>query len=233
MGARGTGGVGWRLRRVLRWAFYAVLAIVALVLALSVAWRFVPPVSTLMLGRWLTFQSVDRSWTPLGRISPRLVAAVMMSEDARFCEHGGVDWDALREVIADAEDGAPSRGASTLTMQTAKNLFLWPSRSYVRKGLEIPLALWLDLVWPKKRIMEVYLNIAEWGPGVFGAEAAARAAFNKPAAALSAREAALLATALPNPIRRDSRRPSRGHQRLAAIVAGRAAASEPYTECVR
>jgi monofunctional glycosyltransferase len=231
---KASGGSGvWRtLRSLLRWAFYGMAALLTLAVVLTLVWRTVPPVSTLMLARWLTFQPVERQWVPMAKISPHLVAAVVMSEDARFCIHGGVDWDALREVISDAEDGEPSRGASTLTMQTAKNLFLWPSRSYIRKGLEIPAALWLDLLWPKKRIAEVYLNIAEWGPGLFGAEAAARANFGKAASELTLREAALLATALPNPIRRSAKRPSRGHQRLAAIVAGRAAASEAWTRCL-
>lgn len=228
----GGSGVFRTLRSLLHWAFYCVAALLAMVIGLTLLWRTVPPVSTLMLGRWLTLQPVERQWVPLSKISPRLVAAVVMSEDARFCVHGGVDWDALREVISDAEDGEPSRGASTLTMQTAKNLFLWPSRSYIRKGLEIPAALWLDFAWPKKRIVEVYLNIAEWGPGLFGAEAAAQANFGKPASDLSLREAALLATSLPNPIRRSAKRPSRGHQRLATIVAGRAAASEAWTRCL-
>ncbi len=184
-------------------------------------------------GAWLTLQPVDRRWVPLAQISPRLVGAVLMSEDARFCIHGGVDWDALREVIADAEDGEPSRGASTLTMQTAKNLFLWPSRSYIRKGLEIPLALWLDLVWPKQRIVEVYLNIAEWGPGVFGAEAAAQANFGKPASDLTLARGGAAGDRLAQSHSAAARsRPSRGHQRLAAIVAGRAAASEAWTRCL-
>lgn len=220
------------IRTVMRWSARLVASVVVLFLALSALWAVVPPVSTLMLGRWATLQPVDRRWVPLERISPRLVQAVIMSEDARYCDHRGVDWDALRDVIADAEDGSPSRGASTITMQTAKNLFLWPSRSYVRKALEIPLALWLDLVWSKRRIMEVYLNIAEWGPGVFGAEAGARAQFGKPAAALATREAALMATSLPNPVRRSAGRASRGHQRLATVVAARMATAEPWTRCV-
>lgn len=223
--------MGW-IGRIARTAVWLVAGLAGAVVALTLLWTVVPPVSTLMVGRWLTFQSVDRQWVPLERISPRLVASVLMSEDARFCQHGGVDWEALREVIDDAEDGAPSRGASTVTMQTAKNLFLWPSRSYIRKGLEIPLAMWLDLVLTKRRIVEIYLNIAEWGPGVFGAEAAAQAAFGKPASAVSAREAALMATALPNPIRRSAARPSRGHARLAAINVARAAEARPYLGCL-
>ncbi|HEY8581101.1 MAG TPA: biosynthetic peptidoglycan transglycosylase, partial [Beijerinckiaceae bacterium] len=111
-----------------------VLALLVLFVGLVVLWRFVPPVSTLMIGRWATLQSVDRSWVPLERISPRLVAAVVTAEDARFCRHGGVDWEAVSAALDD--DDGPRRGASTITMQTTKNLFLWPSRSYVRKGLE-------------------------------------------------------------------------------------------------
>jgi monofunctional glycosyltransferase len=226
------GGAKGAALAVLRWTVRLAAGALVLLVAFTALWAFVPPVSTLMLGRWVLLEPVDRRWVPLERISPRLVAAVIMSEDARYCDHRGVDFDALREVIADADDGGPSRGASTITMQTAKNLFLWPSRSYIRKAMEIPLALWLDLAWSKRRVMEVYLNIAEWGPGVFGAEAAARTHFGKGADALNAREAALMATALPNPIRRSPGRASRGHQRLAAVVAARMAAAEPWTRCV-
>jgi monofunctional biosynthetic peptidoglycan transglycosylase len=220
----------WFARLLLR-VGALLLALVVLLMLLSVAYRVVPPVSTLMLARWATLQPVTREWVPLSAISQRLVEAVVMAEDARFCQHCGVDWDALHEVIND--DEGPSRGASTLTMQVAKNLFLWPSKSYVRKGLEIPLALWLDIVWSKRRTIEVYLNIAEWGPGIFGVQAAARASFGKDASALSPREAALLATALPNPIRRQAARPGRGHQRLATIVAERAKGAATYLQCLR
>ena len=143
-----------------------------------------------MLARWLLDDPVERQYVSLDRISPSLCTAVLVSEDARFCQHDGVDWDALREVMDKAKPGGPSRGASTIPMQTAKNLFLWPSRSYVRKIIEIPLALLLDLAWSKRRILEVYLNIAEWGDGIFGAEAAARHYFHKSADRLDAREAA-------------------------------------------
>src|SRR5207237_6429467 len=117
-------------------------------------------------------------------------------------------WQELREAIDDADDGARLRGGSTITQQVAKNLFLWPGRSFVRKALEAPLALWIDLVLPKRRILEIYLNVAEWGPnGEFGVEAGARRAFNKPARSLNASEAALLAAVLPNPLRRSARQP--------------------------
>jgi len=173
---------------------------VLLVAALGLAYRWIDPVSTLMIGRWATGRPVEHVAVPLEAVSPFLTLAVVTSEDARFCRHGGIDWDALRQVMDD--DGEPSRGASTITMQTAKNLFLWPGRSYLRKAMELPLALYLNLVWGKRRSLENYLNIAEWGDGVFGAEAAARRHFGKSARDLTRGEAALLATALPNQIRR-------------------------------
>jgi monofunctional biosynthetic peptidoglycan transglycosylase len=132
----------------------------------------------------------------------------------------------------DDEDGT-SRGASTISMQTAKNLFLWNSRSYVRKGIEIPLALTLDAVWPKRRVLEVYLNVAEWGEGLFGAEAAARRYFGRSAADLTPRQAALLAAALPNPRMRDPRKPQRRHAMLAALVERRAKGAAPWMDCLK
>ncbi len=124
---------------------------------------FIRPVSTLMLADLATFQGYDRRWVPLEDISPRLVQSVMMSEDGQFCFHGGVDWNQMQSVVTDALDGASTRGASTIPMQTAKNLFLWNGRSFLRKGLELPLAIAADFVWSKKRMMEIYLNVAEWG----------------------------------------------------------------------
>ena len=213
------------MRRVLRLLALVLLAYPALVIVLGLAYLLVPPVSTLMLGRWLSGQAVERTYVPLAGISPHLPAAVIASEDARFCQHSGVDWGALREVIDDAEDGGPSRGASTIPMQVAKNLFLWPSRSYIRKGLELPVALFIDLIWPKRRMIEVYLNIAEWGEGVFGAEAAARSHFGKSARDLTRREAALLATSLPNPLARDPARPSARQRAMGARILARMSAS--------
>jgi monofunctional biosynthetic peptidoglycan transglycosylase len=221
------------LRKALRYLLVAGLALLVLLAGLILLWRAVPPVSTLMLVRLVTFRGVERTYVPLSRISPKLIAAVITSEDAQFCRHHGVDWGALNEVINEVDEDGPSRGASTITMQTAKNLFLWPQRSTIRKALEIPLALVLDRVWRKKRVLEVYLNIAEWGPGVFGAEAGSRRYFHKSAADLSQREASLLATALPNPLLRDPSRPKRRHAVLAAINAGRVVGAEGYLECVR
>ena len=145
----------------------------------------------------------------------------MAAEDARFCIHHGIDFGELRAAIEDADDISEMRGGSTIAQQTAKNLFLWQGRSVIRKALEFPLALWLDLVLGKRRLMEIYLNIAEWGPnGEFGAEAAARHAFDRSARELGAREAALLAAILPNPVSRSAARPGAGVRRLAGIYQG-------------
>jgi monofunctional biosynthetic peptidoglycan transglycosylase len=202
----------------------------AAILALGLLYSAVTPPSTLMLGRWIMGKPVARTAVLLEAIAPALPAAAITSEDARYCQHSGVDWSALRDVVDD-EDG-PSRGASTIAMQTAKNVFLWPGRSYIRKALELPVALVLDFVWGKRRMMEIYLNIAEWGEGVFGAEAAAQRWFNKSARQLSRGEAALLVAALPNPLARNPVLPSRQHRALAARLLARMEASAPLTECL-
>ena len=196
------------LRRFVQIGLGLILLWVGAVFWLGLLYWAVPPVSTLMLGRWLTLQPVERDFVRLDEISPNLPLAVLTAEDSRFCEHHGVDWDALWDVVEAADEDGPARGASTIPMQVAKNLFLWPSRSYLRKGLEIPVALYLDLIWSKRQMMEVYLNIAEWGEGVFGAEAAAQKYFRKPAKNLTRQEAALLARALPNPLVRNPARPT-------------------------
>jgi monofunctional biosynthetic peptidoglycan transglycosylase len=176
-----------------------------------------------MAGRALTFQRVERQYVPLRRISPYLVRAVIAAEDSRFCEHHGVDWQALHDVVSDVvEDDDTSHGGSTIGMQTAKNLFLWPGYSYIRKPIEIPLALGLDTIWGKRRMMEAYLNVAEFGRGVFGAEAASRRYFHKSAAALSPQEAALLAAILPSPKRRNPAHPTAFVSNYAASIAARA-----------
>ena len=217
---------------MVRWALRLALLLAVLAGGALALQTIVHPVSTLMLGRWLTGQPVDRRWVPLAAVSPRLVASVILSEDGQFCHEHGVDFSALREVIGDG-DGAPTRGASTITMQTAKNLFLWPGRSYLRKALEIPVALALEVFWGKRRVMEAYLNVAEWGRGVFGAEAAAQVHFHKSARDLTRREAALLATSLPNPILRDPARPTRLQRTLTATVLARMASAEPWLGCLR
>ncbi|WP_414644283.1 monofunctional biosynthetic peptidoglycan transglycosylase [Bosea sp. (in: a-proteobacteria)] len=217
------------LARALRWLWLVAITLLVALAAGLALYRFVPVPSTLMLGRWLTLQPVERQWVPLTAISPNLVRAVIAAEDQRFCSHRGVDWVELNAVLDD-EDG-PSRGASTLTMQTAKNVFLWPGRSYVRKGLEIPLAMAIDFAWPKQRVIEVYLNVAEWGEGLFGAEAAAQRYFGKPASRLNPAEAARLAAALPNPIIRNPARPSRGLQAASARIQRRVGQLGPLGDC--
>lgn len=221
-------------RRLVKPLAIALAVILALPLLLGIAYRFEPlrPVSTLMLARHVTFEPVDRQWVPLEEIAPVMVHSVIMSEDGRFCSHGGVDWRELNAQIDDALEGERVRGASTVTMQTAKNLFLWTSRSYLRKAAEIPLALYIDLIWPKRRIMEVYLNVAEWDEGVFGIEAAARHYFGRSANRLTARQAALLTITLPNPQGRNAARPTRGMNRIADIVQRRARQAGAYVQCV-
>lgn len=229
---RGIFGIGWLLRRLLRIIVYVVFGWAAAVVILSVLYLVIPPVSTLMVGDWLRGRAVQRNYVQLQQISPQLPLAVLTSEDSRFCSHFGVDWDALNDVIESAGEDGPRRGASTIAMQTAKNLFLLPSRSYIRKGLEVPLALYLDALWSKRRMMEIYLNIAEWGNGIYGAEAAARYYFNKSARNLTRREATLLATALPNPIRRNPGNPTRGHQALAERLSVRMNIEGPVDSCL-
>ena len=217
---------------MLKWALrLAILVGLAGAGALALQ-TVIHPVSTLMLGRWLTGQPVDRRWVPLSAVSPRLVASVILSEDGQFCHEHGIDVSALREVIGTGES-APSRGASTLTMQVVKNLFLWPGRSYLRKALEIPLAVVLDAAWGKRRVLEAYLNVAEWGDGIFGIEAAAQRHFRVDAAQLSLRQAALLATALPNPIRRNVAQPSRIHRQLAQRIVDMQGIAGPHVACVQ
>lgn len=196
-----------------RYGLFGVILRVAIAIVLIPAllvplYWIVPPVSTLMIWRWLTLQRVERVWTPISEISPHVVRMVIAGEDGRYCSHHGVDWRELQSVIDEYAEDGDARGASTIPMQVAKNLFLWPGRQIVRKVLEVPLAYYMSTIWTKRHMMEVYLNIAEWGPnGEFGVEAASRRFFRKSARDLSAEEAALLAGALPNPLVRDPRRP--------------------------
>lgn len=224
----------WRVVKTqLRRAAAVLLVLLALPYVLTLVYAFVnPPISALMLWRALSGVGMDYRWVALKRIAPVLPVTVITREDSRFCTHRGVDWLAVGDAFEEAEDGEGPRGASTIPMQVAKNLFLWPQRSYVRKFLEIPLAYWIDLVWSKRRIIEVYLNLAEWGPGVYGAEAAARSHFGKPASALSAREAALLAVALPNPLVRNAGKPGRLTGRLAGHALRQADRAAADTSCI-
>lgn len=230
-----TGAIPRRKTRIWPWIALALALLVFLPFAAGLAYRWTPPpASMLMAIRWAQGSAIDYRWRPLEAISPHLAHAVAAAEDARFCEHRGIDWETLEKLMDEwlDEPGGPSRGGSTIAMQTAKNLFLWPSRSYVRKAAELPLAAWIDLVWPKPRVLEIYLNIVEWGPGIFGAEAAARRHFGKSAADLTRNEAALLAAALPNPHERNAGIPGPGLRRLAQRIAARVPATVPHLDCL-
>ena len=211
--------------RIVRNVLLILLVVMVLPYLVVPLYRVGHPISMPIAWRYLTGAPVSRQWIDFGTISPSLPRSVVASEDANFCRHRGVDWGALREAIDDAQEGERLRGASTITQQVAKNLFLWPLPGPIRKLLEFPLALWIDLVLTKQRILEIYLNIAELGPsGQFGAQAGAIYAFGRAASGLMPREAALLAAILPNPVRRSARNPGPGVRRLAGLYAARAQA---------
>jgi monofunctional biosynthetic peptidoglycan transglycosylase len=194
-----------------------------------------PPVTVLMIAERARLGAIERDWRPLDAISPHLARAVVAAEDARFCDHHGFDLAAIRAAQARNAEGGRLLGASTIPMQTAKNVFLWPARSWLRKGLEAGFTVLIEALWGKRRILEVYLNVAEFGEGVFGAEAAARRWFRKPAADLGPREAARLAAILPSPRTRNPARPGAGVERRArAIEAGaRTLRAEGRDACFR
>ncbi|WMT89141.1 transglycosylase domain-containing protein [Pelagibacterium sp. H642] len=221
------------------WTFWLALplmliaAVIGLVLVLVPLYWVVPPVSTLMLSRYVTGQPVVREWRDIDQISDRLKTAVVLSEDGQFCSHHGVDVAALRAEIDNFLAGEEARGASTITMQVARNLFLWNDRSVIRKVLEVPLAVYIDLVLPKRRIMEIYLNIAEWGPsGQFGVAAGAEAAYGTSAENFTWQRAALLTVALPNPHVRRPGNPTAGLMSVAQIVEARARRFSANASCL-
>ena len=213
--------VGW-VRRILKGLAWTLGGFLALNVILVLTFRFVPvPVSGLMIQRRVEAWGSDRpyqsrhTWVPLEEISPSLGAAVIAAEDQNFADHFGFDWQAIEKAVQHNEKSRRKRGASTVSQQTAKNLFLWNSRSWTRKGLEAWFTLLIEVGWSKKRILEVYLNIVEFGDGVYGAEAAARTTFGKSAKRLTPSEAALLAAVLPNPRKFHAAAPSeyiRGRQ---------------------
>ena len=220
--------------RLLRIVALGVLGLILLPYVMTPLYALMEPVSTVMIWRRITGEPVIRTYVPLSRISDNLKLAVLVAEDGRFCLHHGIDFAEIRDAFQDADSLEDMRGGSTITQQVAKNLFLWPQRSYVRKALEFPLALWIDLVLSKRRILEIYLNIAEWGPsGQFGAEAGSEYAFRKSARDLTRYQAALLASVLPNPSDRSARRPGPGLRRLAGLYVGRAARAPQTAACVR
>ena len=227
----------WHARsRWQRWLLGIIGCMIIWPIVMTLVYGVVPPpVSNLMLSRLISGNGIHKQWMSLEQISPNLARAVVSSEDARFCGHNGVDWVEFQDAFgATFEDGeAPSRGASTISMQTAKNMFLWDGRgSGIRKIFEIPTAYWMDFIWTKHRMLEIYLNIVEWAPGVYGAEAASQYHFKKSASQLTKREAALLAAVLPNPIKRNAGKPSRGVKIVANSIQGRMSDIDAYLTCI-
>lgn len=225
---------GERLRRLLRFLLLLLLGLLLLPLPVLLAYRWIdPPITPLMAIRRAQGYGLDQRPVPLERIAPALRRAVIAAEDNRFCEHAGFDLPALRGELSRWLAGERRRGASTISQQTAKNLFLWPGRDPVRKLLEFWLTPQLELVLGKRRILELYLNVAEFGPGVYGAEAAARHWFRKSAAALSEREAAALATLLPAPLLRDPTRRTPALERRIRTLERRVRELGPLLDCAR
>ncbi len=195
------------MRKIKSLLFNILLVLLLLPVALVGVAKFIdPPIWGWKISRWISPpagypESSQHEWVPLSDISKNMQLAVIATEDQKFPTHYGVDFDSLFKVIAEAGDNGPSRGASTITQQTAKNVFLFPSHSYIRKAYELYFALLMEVMWGKERILEVYLNVVEFGPGIYGAEAAAQNYFGISAKRLSARQAARLAVVLPNPYR--------------------------------
>jgi monofunctional biosynthetic peptidoglycan transglycosylase len=222
--------------RLFRWAVTLVLVFILIgPVAVVAIYRFVPPPMTwLMVERMFQGHGFDRRWVPLRSISPQLVRSVIGAEDARFCEHHGFDWGAIQKAAAANERGKRLRGGSTISQQTAKNIFLWPHRDYVRKGLEAWFTVLIEGIWGKPRIMEVYLNSIEWGPGVYGAEAAAQANFHVSAARLAPAQAARLAAIIPKPLAWKAARPGPYVQKRGGHIAAAAGtvARDGLADCV-
>ena len=197
------------MKRVLRWVAKIVIAMFALSIAITIAYRWInPPITLLMISRAFDGAKIDKTWVPLDQISPNLVRASIASEDNNYLGHRGFDLGAIYDALDERQQGKRKRGASTISQQTAKNVFLWSGKSWIRKGFEVYFTFLIEHLWGKERIMEVYLNVIEMGDGVYGAEAAAQHYFGRSAAKLTQRQAALIAAAYPNPRQRDPARPT-------------------------
>jgi monofunctional glycosyltransferase len=211
------------VRRILRILLRVALVLLVVPVAFVGLYRFIdPPATPLMVIRTIEGQGWRHRPVPIGSVSPALLRSVLAAEDARFCGHWGFDLAEIRAAVGDWQGGDALRGASTISQQTARNLFLWPGGGFVRKALEVWPTLLIEALWPKRRILEVYLGIAEWGPGIYGIEAASHARFSKPSSRLTEREAALLAAVLPSPRTRDPSRATTGLQTRAGTIAVRA-----------
>lgn len=212
------------MRRLIGWVVRVCLVLALVMAAIILVYRFVPvPLTPLMVVRSIEGEGLDKEWVAWDRLSPNLRRAVIASEDARFCQHYGFDFRAIEQAWAEHEAGERLRGGSTITQQTAKNLFLLPDQSWVRKIIEVYPTIMLELLWPKRRILETYLNVIEWGPGIYGAEAAAMHYFHHPASRLTPREAALMAAVLPNPRRWSPAKPTFYIERRATTIEARMA----------
>ena len=203
--------LGAFLRRLLRNIALALfIVLVAGPVVTVLLYRFIPPpVTPLMVIRAVEGRGLDHRWKSIGKVSPALPRALIAAEDARFCEHHGFDFNALQKAYANNEAGKKIRGGSTISQQTAKNVFLWPGRSYVRKGLEAWFTVLIETFWGKKRIMEVYLNSIEYGSGIYGAEAASQRYFGVGASQLNQVQASRLAAILPSPLKWNAVKPGR------------------------
>lgn len=209
---------------MVRLALHILFGIIITVVALGIIYRFIPvPLTPLMVIRLFQGEGFSKDWVPLEQISPNLQRAVIAAEDGNFCLHNGFDWKALEKVYTDWQRGGRMRGGSTISQQTAKNIWLWPNSDIIRKGLEVPLTYFLERTYPKRRILEVYLNIIEWAPGVYGAEAAARKHFGTSAKNLTTRQAALMAAVLPNPRKWSASKPGPYVRQRAGLIQARAA----------
>jgi len=217
-----------------KWTLRILAGLVALSLLGVVAYRFVPaPVTPLMLLRAAEGAPIHAPWLAARDIPATIVDAVLTSEDQRFCQHHGFDFQEIDKALAAEEDGKRLRGASTISQQAARDLYLLPVRSFVRKGFEAYFTMLIEALWPKARIAQAYLNTVEWGPGIYGVEAASNYAFHHPAKRLSAREAALLAAILPNPRRWSAAAPTAYIRERAQIILERMSRHEADTACVK
>ena len=224
-----------RKRGVVKTLFIIAFVLLLLPYFMVLIYSFIPPISMPIIGSTITFNETHWRWRSIDDISPALPRAIISAEDGKFCSHNGVDWEALEKSYKRYEKrGKMQHGASTLDMQVAKNLFYWYLPTIMRKPLEIPTAMWIDLIWSKQRTIEVYMNIAQFGSNVYGAEAAADYYFDETAADLTAGESANLASILPNPIKRSASRPSGYVRKYSGSIRARAAKTGgKYIACIR
>jgi monofunctional biosynthetic peptidoglycan transglycosylase len=204
--------------------FFAIYLFTVVSVSMVVVYKFLPiPINLTMIQRLFEGEGLDKSWTSYNNISPNFFKALIGGEDARFMRHNGIDWRAVEAAqrYNERSKGEKKRGASTVTMQTAKNAFLWQGRNYIRKALEAYFTVLIEEIWGKKRILEVYANVVEMGPGIYGVEAASLAYFGKPANSISAKEASLIAAILPNPRRWSASKPTAYIQKRSSWIQGR------------